>query len=115
MLRTCPAARNESTASNRSAHIRKASCHSELRQLSALILLISLITAPIFGIAQTKEKEKRGITGPSTPNPSAVSTTSGIPANRPQLILQTGHTRSVNTVAFSPDNHWLASGGKDNV
>jgi WD40 repeat protein len=31
------------------------------------------------------------------------------------LILQTGHTRSVNAVAFSPDNRWLASGGKDNV
>jgi WD40 repeat protein len=114
MLHTSPAASNESTASNRSP-IRKASCHSELRKLSALILLISLITAHVFGIAQTKEKEKRGIVGPSTPNPSAISTTSGNPANRPQLILQTGHTRSVNTVAFSPDNRWLASGGKDNV
>jgi WD40 repeat protein len=31
------------------------------------------------------------------------------------LILQTGHTQSVNAVAFSPDNRWLASGGKDNV
>jgi len=31
------------------------------------------------------------------------------------LVLQTGHTSSVNAVAFSPDNRWLASGGKDNV
>jgi WD40 repeat protein len=35
--------------------------------------------------------------------------------DRPELILQTGHTQSVNAVAFSPDNRWLASGGKDNV
>ncbi|HKE55970.1 MAG TPA: hypothetical protein VKB46_04690, partial [Pyrinomonadaceae bacterium] len=31
------------------------------------------------------------------------------------MVLQTGHTSSVNAVAFSPDNRWLASGGKDNV
>ncbi|PWT91217.1 MAG: hypothetical protein C5B55_08505, partial [Blastocatellia bacterium] len=91
----------------------KASNHQQLRQLSALILLISLLSAPIFGIAQTKEQEKRGIVTPSTP--SASPTTASNPGDRPQLILQTGHTRSVNAVAFSPDNRWLASGGKDNV
>jgi len=31
------------------------------------------------------------------------------------LILQSGHTKPANAVAFSPDNRWLASGGKDNV
>jgi WD40 repeat protein len=40
------------------------------------------------------------------------------PANvgdKPELILQSGHTKSANAVAFSPDNRWLASGGKDDV
>jgi WD40 repeat protein len=37
------------------------------------------------------------------------------PGDKPELILQTGHTRSANAVVFSPDNRWLASGGKDNV
>ncbi len=95
--------------------IRKTSYHSELRQLSALVLLVSLMCAPVSAIAQTKEQEKRGVAIPSAPKPSATPVTSGNPGARPELILQTGHTRSVNTVAFSPDNRWLASGGKDNV
>jgi WD40 repeat protein len=41
--------------------------------------------------------------------------TPATPGDKPELILQTGHTRSANAVAFSPDNRWLASGGKDNV
>ena len=41
--------------------------------------------------------------------------TPATPGDKPELILQTGHTKSANAVAFSPDNRWLASGGKDNV
>ena len=37
------------------------------------------------------------------------------PSDKPELMLQSGHTKSANAVAFSPDNRWLASGGKDNV
>jgi WD40 repeat protein/uncharacterized caspase-like protein len=81
----------------------------------ALLLLISIITAPILASAQTKEQKKRGVAVPSAPKPSATGPTSGNLAARPELILQTGHTKSVNAVAFSPDNRWLASGGKDNV
>jgi len=87
--------------------------HLQFRQLSALILVISFSCTPVF--AQTKEQEKRGISVPSAPTPSATPTTSGNAGKRPELILQTGHTGSVNAVAFSPDNRWLASGGKDNV
>ena len=85
------------------------------RQLLALLILISFISAPIFAIPQTKEQEKRGIVVPPAPKPSATPMTPGNPGDRPELILQTGHTRSINAVAFSPDNRWLASGGKDNV
>ena len=36
------------------------------------------------------------------------------PAGRPQLVLQTGHTSGVNSIAFAPDGSWLASSGADN-
>ncbi len=84
------------------------------RQISALIVLLSVICAPIHGLAQNKEPDKRSVGVPSGPAQTSANTRR-ILSNRPELILQTGHTQSVNAVAFSPDNRWLASGGKDNV
>ncbi|MFN2513492.1 MAG: caspase family protein [Pyrinomonadaceae bacterium] len=84
-------------------------------RLSSLVLLLSVICAPISGIAQSKEQEKRGIGVTSAPRQTPASVTPATPGDKPELILQTGHTRSANAVAFSPDNRWLASGGKDNV
>ncbi|HEY9502662.1 MAG TPA: WD40 repeat domain-containing protein, partial [Pyrinomonadaceae bacterium] len=84
------------------------------RQISALIVLLSVICAPIHNLAQTKEQDKRGVGVPTGPAQTAAKTRSNL-SNKPELILQTGHTQSVNAVAFSPDNRWLASGGKDNV
>jgi WD40 repeat protein len=71
--------------------------------------------APITGIAQSKEQEKRGIGVAPAPSETPAPVTPAAPGDKPELILQTGHTRSANAVAFSPDNRWLASGGKDNV
>ena len=84
------------------------------RQISALIVLLSVICPPIHGLAQTKEPDKRGVGVPSGPAQTSANTRP-ILSDRPELILQVGHTQSVNAVAFSPDNRWLASGGKDNV
>ena len=81
------------------------------RQLSSLILLTSLICAPISAIAQSKDQGKRGIGIPSGPTQTPASMTPTTSGDKPELILQTGHTRSANAVAFSPDNRWLASGG----
>jgi WD40 repeat protein len=80
-----------------------------------MILLLSVICAPVRGIAQSKEQEKRGIGIPSGPTQTPASVAPATPGDKPELILQTGHTRSANAVAFSSDNRWLASGGKDNV
>src|SRR4030095_5992641 len=85
------------------------------RQISSVILLLSVICAPVRGIAQSKEPEKRGIGIQSGPTQTPASVTPATPGDKPELILQTGHTKSANAVAFSPDNRWLASGGKDNV
>jgi WD40 repeat protein len=85
------------------------------RQISSVILLLSMICAPVRGLAQSKEQEKRGLGIPSGPTQTPASLTPATPRDKPELVLQTGHTRSANAVAFSPDNRWLASGGKDNV
>lgn len=84
------------------------------RQISALIVLLSVICATIHGFAQTKEPDKRGVTVPTGPAQTS-SDKRPVLSDKPELILQTGHTQSVNALAFSPDNRWLASGGKDNV
>jgi FOG: WD40 repeat len=84
------------------------------RQISAAIVLLSVICASIHGFAQTKEPDKRGVIVPSGPAQTSANTRPTL-NDRPELILQTGHTQSVNAVAFSPDNRWLASGAKDNV
>ena len=85
------------------------------RKILSLILLLSAICAPIRLIAQSKDQEKRGLGVAPSPSPTPASATRGAPGDKPELILQSGHTKSANAVAFSPDNRWLASGGKDNV
>ncbi|MGZ8843934.1 MAG: WD40 repeat domain-containing protein, partial [Pyrinomonadaceae bacterium] len=84
------------------------------RQISTVGLLLSVICAPVRGIAQSKEQEKRDLGIQTRPTQTA-SATPATPGGKPELILQTGHTRSAIAVAFSPDNRWLASGGKDNL
>ena len=85
------------------------------RKRLALMLLLSALCAPIRGLAQSKEQEKRGLGVGPTPTPAKTSVRPASPSDKPELILQSGHTKSANAVAFSPDNRWLASGGKDNV
>jgi len=83
------------------------------RQISTVMVLVSLIYAPTRGVAESKEPAEHGLNASEPARPSAGTQTAL--RDRPELILQTGHTQSVNAVAFSPDNHWLVSGGKDNV
>lgn len=35
-------------------------------------------------------------------------------AGKPELVMQTGHNKTVSAVVFSPDNKWIASGSLDN-
>src|SRR5258705_8927205 len=112
--------RTSRSTSNDSADKRLAANGSLLslplrRRISAVILLLSVICAPVRGLGQANEQEKRGLGIQSGPTPAPSPVAPAAPSDKPELILQTGHTRSANAVAFSPDNRWLASGGKDNV
>jgi len=83
-------------------------------RLAVALLLQSLLSAPISVLAQSSEQKQRGV-GVSSSTQTAAKTTSAPSSAKPELILQAGHTKSVNTIAFSPDGSWLASGGKDNT
>jgi WD40 repeat protein len=85
------------------------------KQISVLTLLLSLICAPLHGIAQSKQQEKRGLGIQPSPTPTPATITPVAPGDKHELVLQTGHTKSAIAAAFSPDSSWLASGGKDNV
>src|SRR5262245_44240976 len=78
-----------------------------LRQISTAIVLLSLICATIQGFAQTKEPELLGGGVSFGPTQTSAATSPTL-KDKPELVLQTGHTQSVNAVAFSPDNRWLA-------
>jgi WD40 repeat protein len=74
-----------------------------------------LISLPAF--AQTNpDPGKRGLGLPvEAPKASIPYATDKSESNRPELVIQTGHSLGVTAVAFSPDNKLLASGSVDNT
>ncbi|HEY6119044.1 MAG TPA: WD40 repeat domain-containing protein, partial [Pyrinomonadaceae bacterium] len=113
MVRLRPPADSNSNNNRVTSHYS----HLQLKQWRPLLslILVSVLCAPVSGVAQSKEQEKRGLGIPSTPSQTPASVQPASPGDKPELILQTGHTKSANAIVFSPDNRWLASGGKDNV
>ena len=72
MARLGPSANNHSDNN----HVASYGSHLLLpqwRQLSSLILLMSVICAPSSGFAQSKEQQKRGIGIPSVPTQKPAS------------------------------------------
>src|SRR6185369_9379597 len=69
---------------------------SRWRKRLALILLLSVVYVPFRGIAQSKDQEKRGLGVGPTPTPAKASVTPANPSDKPELILQSGHTKSAN-------------------
>src|SRR5262245_13950855 len=98
MLHKSPLATNESTSNK----LASTSSPALRRQISSLIILLSLVCTLVNGIAQTKEQENRGLRQRPAPTTSSVNVTPADPGDKPELILQTGHTKSVNAVVFSP-------------
>ncbi len=80
-----------------------------------LLTLLLLLSSPVF--AQTEpDPGKRGLgLGVQAPKQSIAQATDKSDPNRPELVIQTGHSLGVAAVTFSPDNKLLASGSVDNT
>jgi len=80
----------------------------------ALVVILSLTTPLISTVAQSGQQEKRGIgvTGNSdrTSAPDQLSSDT-----KPEVVIQSSHTKPINAIVFSPDTRWLASGANDDT
>src|SRR5688572_10858448 len=89
------------------------------RQVAITFLVTILIAPPTFVIAHPQEpkkpaQENRGIKVPTssatTPEPDQLGST-----RKPEVVIQSSHSKPVNAIAFSPDGAWLASGANDDT
>lgn len=87
------------------------------RQVSITLTVLTLVCQPMSIVAQSgeqKEKENRGI---GVPNSSTRASDSDQPTSdtKPEVVIQSGHTKPINAITFAPDGRWLASGANDDT
>src|SRR5687768_7618163 len=89
------------------------------RQVTIAFLTTILIFPPTFVLAHAQEQKKpvrenRGIkvpdSSPTTPESDQLASN-----RKPEVVIQSSHSKPVNTIAFSPDGTWLASGANDDT
>ena len=86
------------------------------RQATVALIILVLMFSPVSVFAQSSEPQRqdRGIKVPKTS--TATSKTDQLTSDlKPELVIQSGHTKPINAVVFSPDGNWLASGANDDT
>ncbi|CAN5422049.1 hypothetical protein BH18ACI2_BH18ACI2_00740 [soil metagenome] len=89
-----------------------------VRFLSALFFAVTILlsVAPAQTPAPTPQDDRGLKLGlPTTPGADPAAAAKTLEAGRPELVLQTGHAKKVDGMAFSPDGQLLASGSADNT
>jgi len=87
-----------------------------LRQASANLIILVLMSSPVSVFAQSSEQQRqdRGIKVPTTS--TTTSKTDQVTSDlKPELVIQSSHTKPINAIVFSPDGNWLASGANDDT
>ena len=89
------------------------------RHVTLTLLIGILISSPLCILGHPQEKkrpvqEDRGLrgSGSSTTTPESDQLAS---TRKPEVVIQSSHSKPVNTIAFSPDGTWLASGANDDT
>ncbi|HEX8069057.1 MAG TPA: caspase family protein [Pyrinomonadaceae bacterium] len=86
--------------------------------LAAWLLLGLLCTCALalsVGAQRAQEQGTRGLKLGGTPVPTPVGGAGGTTEARPELVPQTGHSKRVDGLAFSPDGRLCATGSADNT
>ena len=90
------------------------------RPLAVVLIALSLTSPWISALAQSTDQqrpggqENRGIDLPKTSIATPKSDQSGSDT-KPEIVIQSSHTKPINAVAFSPDTSWLASAANDDT
>ena len=79
-----------------------------MNYLKKLFLLCCMLFA-FTAVAVTAQSDSRTLT--ATPKTSRTN----VPVSAPETVFNTGHSREVSSVAYSPDGKYLASGAEDNT
>ena len=87
------------------------------RQVSITLTVLTLVCQPMSTVAQSGEqkgKENRGI---GVTNSSTRDSDSDQPISdtKPEIVIQSSHTKPINAITFAPDGRWLASGANDDT
>src|SRR5688572_6968808 len=87
------------------------------RQVSITLIVLTLVCQPISvasqsGGGQQKENRGLGVTNRATKTSDVDQPTSD---TKPEVVIQSTHTKPINAIAFAPDGSWLASGANDDT
>jgi WD40 repeat protein/uncharacterized caspase-like protein len=86
------------------------------RQVSITITVLTVVCQPMPTTAQSGGQQKQnrglGVTSSATKSSDSDQPTSD---TKPDVVIQSNHTKPINAIAFAPDGRWLASGASDDT